>query len=1037
MILAMPVTLPSVQDERGRMDRASSSFLHFRQRGDLAALGEVFDLLAGRLYSLALHLCRAPADAEDLVQATFVVAMQKASSFDPGREVAAWLGGILAGEARNLLRREGRRATAPLEDAVGPAATPGELAERKELVQQLRTHVEALPDEQRQVLLLQLEHGLQPAEIAEVLGVPAGTVRVRVHRGLAALRRLLPASLATLLLGQLSARGLAAVKQAVLQQARVATAASAAVGFGAWTFGVLMMKQVMTVMGLLLLALATWWGVTPSEPARVPTVDAGPSPAKVQSTPAAAGVGTDSSAPELASPAPVQRTELPDRGSLRIEVVWKGDGTGVQDVALTLWPAGGPQPAVEPIAAARTDADGVAMLAGLPAGEHAVEFRPDGKAGLFRHEARKVSVPKGGQEQLRIELPRAWTLRGHAVDESGAPVADAVLFASTGAGRRGPEFDAEAWRRVGRSGADGSFAVGFAMGEYMLGACSADHAAAGVLRIGDGDAKQVLVLPWPHGLVAGIVRDARGAPIAGARVLVRLAAPRERRLADGTEVSAYAPMQECSEADGRFTLPGLEAGEHIIEVQKDGFAPWTQRLSVALGSVQDLAILLRAEATLAVTVRDAAGEPVPVVSLAVWCGDLDARYPTRELLVAADGDCVLRQLPEGRVRVRATRFGSGRAEQDLTLQAGQQRALALQLVPRVGIRGRLVDKDGAAVAGSAVTATDETWDMTQFRDRQQDPFGTVSAEDGSFDLRDLGPYPFRLQARARNGDAVLLAEHVEPGPVQRTFVVPDRGSAATITGKVVGPDGQPVANARVAPWRTGANGAKGALTDAQGRFELGSLAPGEYTVGISADGLLGMSTSPVAMAVDERRDLGVLQLQTGARLAVRMLGGDGKEWQQALPSAFLQTEDNKVYSGNRRKGSRLVFGPLPACRGTVRLHHSNLVAWPLDVQLVDGEQTTVDLRVQVGVSRRLRFELPKRAADTSLQLRVADAAGRALWNPRIPWPRGQDTVETEVALLPGTWTVTAATDAGERFDGTIEVLDLQADAQPVAVPAAK
>jgi len=207
------------------MDPRTASFVRYREHGDLDSLGRLFDAVAPELLGVALHLTGNAADAEDALQATFVVAMRKAQAFEARGSVTAWLSGILTGEANNLRRREGRRRGAPMPPEVA-AQMPADGAvggvdevERRELVAQLRTHIDALPDEQRQVLLLQLQHGLQPAEIAEVLGVAPGTVRMRIHRGLAALRRVLPASLATLAITTLAPRGLAAIKADVMAAA--------------------------------------------------------------------------------------------------------------------------------------------------------------------------------------------------------------------------------------------------------------------------------------------------------------------------------------------------------------------------------------------------------------------------------------------------------------------------------------------------------------------------------------------------------------------------------------------------------------------------------------------------------------------------------------------------------------------------------------------------------------------------------------------------------------------------------------------------
>src|SRR5436189_1496559 len=95
------------------MDPVTAAFVRFRTRGDLQALGEVFDAQAGRLLALALHLCGNAADAEDALQATFVVAMQKAAEFDATRPIGPWLAGILAGEARAAARRTRRDVAVP------------------------------------------------------------------------------------------------------------------------------------------------------------------------------------------------------------------------------------------------------------------------------------------------------------------------------------------------------------------------------------------------------------------------------------------------------------------------------------------------------------------------------------------------------------------------------------------------------------------------------------------------------------------------------------------------------------------------------------------------------------------------------------------------------------------------------------------------------------------------------------------------------------------------------------------------------------
>ncbi|HEX6813036.1 MAG TPA: sigma factor [Planctomycetota bacterium] len=91
------------------MDPSAELFVRYAARGDVDALGEVFDRTAPKLLRLAMHVARTADDAEDLLQATFVLAMRKANEFDAKQPLLPWLSGILAGAARNLARRNARR----------------------------------------------------------------------------------------------------------------------------------------------------------------------------------------------------------------------------------------------------------------------------------------------------------------------------------------------------------------------------------------------------------------------------------------------------------------------------------------------------------------------------------------------------------------------------------------------------------------------------------------------------------------------------------------------------------------------------------------------------------------------------------------------------------------------------------------------------------------------------------------------------------------------------------------------------------------
>lgn len=127
--------------------------------------------------------------AYDLVSETFLVALRQRHSYDPDRPVRGWLFGI----ATNLVRRHARdevralRATARAADR-GAADESGhelrvsEQVDAQVLARRLAPALAGLSEPDRDVLLLTAWAGLTPAEVADALGIPAGTVRSRLHR---------------------------------------------------------------------------------------------------------------------------------------------------------------------------------------------------------------------------------------------------------------------------------------------------------------------------------------------------------------------------------------------------------------------------------------------------------------------------------------------------------------------------------------------------------------------------------------------------------------------------------------------------------------------------------------------------------------------------------------------------------------------------------------------------------------------------------------------------------------------------------------
>ncbi|HWA41029.1 MAG TPA: sigma-70 family RNA polymerase sigma factor [Gemmatimonadales bacterium] len=142
------------------------------------------------LYRVGRRLTGETADAEDLVQETLLRAWRGWGSFTPGSNVRAWLLTILRNTFISRWRSRRKEGTAvPLDDAdphaihraVGGTDPEGSFFDRV-VDQHVVRAVEALPEEFREALVLSDLEGLPYAEVAEVLGIPVGTVKSRLFR---------------------------------------------------------------------------------------------------------------------------------------------------------------------------------------------------------------------------------------------------------------------------------------------------------------------------------------------------------------------------------------------------------------------------------------------------------------------------------------------------------------------------------------------------------------------------------------------------------------------------------------------------------------------------------------------------------------------------------------------------------------------------------------------------------------------------------------------------------------------------------------
>ncbi|MEZ6036422.1 MAG: sigma-70 family RNA polymerase sigma factor [Planctomycetota bacterium] len=1005
------------------MDTPTLLFDRYRRRGDLDALGRAFDLLSPRLLALALHLTGNAADAEDALQATFVVAMQKASGFDPQKEVGPWLAGVLAGEANNLRRREQRRRTEALEEALvgaGAGDVVGD-AERRELVAQLRSRIDALPDEQRQVLLLQLQHGLRPAEIAEVLGLAPGTVRMRLHRGLDALRKALPAGLVALLVAGTARRGLAAVREAVLQ-AGAQSAWVAGGGVAAATIGGVMLKKVLMAVGLLAAGLWLWRGVAPPDSGVTPTAaSGGPLAANGElgardAAPVVDEIAAVSAQREVATPTPTPAADAPasllvtvrtwgpfadDPLGIGVEVPEEPDTPGLSGIVVELGPDGtnlprSYDPRVQRVVA---DRDGRCSFEGLAPGSYLVEVE-----GAGSHARERVQLAAGEAAELGLLVDVVGICRGRVVDPDGRPVPGAELWI-------GDRFDSytlpqKQVRAAALADADGRFAAPFRKTEQFLVARRAGYTASrsrALQQLGDGEV--VLVLGRDPATLSGVLVDELGQPVAGAVLSIDPADATFRELrrdVDGALLGPLLGMVARSDEHGGFVFEGLGSDLWSLRCRHAGHAIAEQRLRLAAGEQRVLRVTMARRAMVHGRVVRPDGRPCDGVFVSVTYAD-GGSHPT---VADERGEFCFTG-----VALRPYELAAGRAS------GGQPVRRAMPAPPPEGVEVELVYAEAPSLFGTVRAANGRRlggWfvGIGQGETERREP---IDAE-GRFRIDDVeaGEHTLRVHRLAEQSASPVWSGRVTADVAVDVKVPLEAMPFGEIVGRVVGPDGQ-----RLREWVVDLpfTGSKQGSVQRDGTFRFAQLLPGTQWLRVAAPDCV-VHLQPVQ--VDEREvvDVGVVTLVRAASLRVRYVTADGTPWSGRPPTPFLRDRAGHVRSTPDEvryvvDGTQVVAsGVAPGTYTIVGRPGDELLTTPTEVVLAAGEARSVTVTLTLG--RRRTFGIPEMAgfgdADGRVLVVLRGADGGVLAEERV---RLQDGVLIATFLVPvGRASVEAR--AGER-----------------------
>ncbi len=170
------------------------------KRGSEEAFRELVERFHRPVYALLVRIVRQPELAEDLAQDSFLKAWKALARFDPGRKFSSWMFKIAHNTALDELRRGGLETVsldAPFAAGDEPPELPADLAAENPLLRTLAREsgrvleraVSRLRPAYRGILLLRFAQEMSYDEIAEVLGVPLGTVKIHIFRARAELLR--------------------------------------------------------------------------------------------------------------------------------------------------------------------------------------------------------------------------------------------------------------------------------------------------------------------------------------------------------------------------------------------------------------------------------------------------------------------------------------------------------------------------------------------------------------------------------------------------------------------------------------------------------------------------------------------------------------------------------------------------------------------------------------------------------------------------------------------------------------------------------
>lgn len=156
-------------------------------QGDLAAFGNLVKAYQRPVFNLTYRMLGNAPDAEDAAQETFVRAFRKLDTFDPRRKFSSWILAIASNYCVDQLRKRRHQRISleelpPWRQPPGSERTPGEVVAQSEAREEVQALLEALPPEDRAVVVMRYWYDMSYQEIAQTTERTVSSVKSRLHR---------------------------------------------------------------------------------------------------------------------------------------------------------------------------------------------------------------------------------------------------------------------------------------------------------------------------------------------------------------------------------------------------------------------------------------------------------------------------------------------------------------------------------------------------------------------------------------------------------------------------------------------------------------------------------------------------------------------------------------------------------------------------------------------------------------------------------------------------------------------------------------